>query len=91
VDVNVKDNRGRTALIIVTHGGSHERIVGDSLMHQRLEVHAKDWNGRRALFWANCGGYIDTIRKFLKFDKLHACGRFPRQRTSDVGVPSGRV
>ena len=77
VEVNAKDDLGRTALIWASRNGCQE-VVGRLLIDERVDVNAKDFRGHSAFFWANYSGSPDTIRVFLQHEgrmDVNATGR----------------
>ena len=71
VDVNVKDNRGRTALHIAAETGCTESAA--LLIQHNADVDLKDQNGRTALHVAS----VSTRVKIVDMLKNHANMKIP--------------
>jgi uncharacterized protein len=64
-DVNVRDERGATALIIASMNG-HAEVVTALLKKKGVKINAKDSAyGMTALMWASDNGYAEIVKALL--------------------------
>lgn len=69
LDVNKRDKRGRTALLISASNGS-PAAVDQILQHDRVDVSGADRRGRTALWWATYLGHTTTVRRLLQDNRV---------------------
>jgi ankyrin repeat protein len=65
LDINSKDDLGRTALILASKGG-HLNIVHQLMAHPHLDINAKDQEGKTALSWALSQGHQKIAIQLLE-------------------------
>ena len=70
IDVDMKTNDGRTALILASQSGEASENVLTEIVAMLLEngadVNAKQTNGMTALLWASRNGRTETVAKLLE-------------------------
>lgn len=64
-DVNAKDNKGRTALMMAIR--SDHADVAEVLLKNEADVNAKDNDGWTALMWAAIRGHADATEVLIKY------------------------
>ncbi|KAJ6282319.1 ankyrin repeat-containing domain protein, partial [Bipolaris maydis] len=93
IDINAKDNNGRTPLWTAAQGG-HEGIVRLLVEQDRIDINAKDNNGKTPLWTAAQGGHEGVVRLLVEQDSININakdnhGKTPLQvaaRTGHEGV-----
>lgn len=66
VEVNVRDQAGRTALMLAAYNG-HKEVVA-FLLENGAEIDATDHNGRTALLFAASGSFPETAELLLEWE-----------------------
>ncbi|RYC81153.1 hypothetical protein BFJ63_vAg15952 [Fusarium oxysporum f. sp. narcissi] len=80
VDVNLKDDYGRTPLSWASENG-HEEIVKLLLATEGVDVDSKDDYGRTPLSWAAGKGHVDIVKLLLVIEKVDVDSKDEHGRT----------
>lgn len=64
IDVNAKDERGASALILASYAGNLE--LAKLLIEEGADVNAKDEEGVTALMWASANGDYELVELLIK-------------------------
>jgi hypothetical protein len=80
VEVDSKDNNGRTPLLWATQNG-HEAVVRLLLATGKVDVDSKDNNGRTPLLWATQNGYEAVVKLLLATGKVEVDCKDNNDRT----------
>ncbi|EXJ89932.1 hypothetical protein A1O3_02999 [Capronia epimyces CBS 606.96] len=63
-DVESRDARGRTALLVATEAG-HSDIFFALMSVGRAKANVRDYQGRTPLYWAAKGGHLSMVKKLM--------------------------
>ncbi|KAI2489614.1 hypothetical protein MHU86_24982 [Fragilaria crotonensis] len=69
VDVNRRDEKGRTALYVAIADGRRE-VVLELVKHGELDVNVRGAHGNTALIWATLRGRLDVVCGLLDDDRV---------------------